>query len=99
MKADRVKFEELVSQEGGYGSDSCTKAHLHSWKAYIAFEVQDNQPSRAQRLYERALLDCCFSLPGSEGQEGADEEEICAFIEEYLFFAANILKDYSLLGR
>ena len=90
------------------------KSRLHSWQTYIEFEIKDNQFSRAQRLYERALLDCqsmlaAASVPSSSTEkkeenvsvmtdETTQQSALCLFWEEYAHFVASTLHDYRLLG-
>lgn len=52
------------------------------WVNYIDFEIKDNQIFRAQRLYERAVLNCTQS---------------CLLWQNYIYFALNRVKNWVLL--
>jgi hypothetical protein len=104
MKETRLTFEENVTS--AQADKASTQKRLHSWRAYIDFEIKDKQLSRAQRLYERALLECLSSASSTDddtdddtaGGDG-DGAAVSLFLEEYLHFAANVKKDYQLLGE
>jgi hypothetical protein len=59
---------------------------LQRWLSYAEFEVQDKQPVRALRIYERALL----------AQEWSEETSL-GLLENYLLFVSTTLKDWHLL--
>jgi hypothetical protein len=52
------------------------------WLTYIEFEIKDNQIFRAQRLYERAVLDC---------------RQIGHLWMSYVYFALHRVKNWTLL--
>ena len=80
--AARTPFEERLSTETFQTSSISEK--LNVWKAYIQFEIDDNQISRADRLYRRASSEI-GNFPG--------------FWEAYVSFAVGILKDPAVRHR
>ncbi|CAE7447419.1 SART3 [Symbiodinium microadriaticum] len=76
----RMVFEDNVtSSEFGQAS---VEDREKGWRAYIAFEIKDNQLFRAQRIYDRAVLNC----PQSH------------FLwRQYIHFASDTVKNVNLL--
>ena len=54
--AKRIMFEQKVTSDDFAALPLAEQAA--AWRAYIQFETDDNQLTRAQRLYERAVLAC-----------------------------------------
>ena len=85
MKEIRLTFEENVTKT----TKRSIKDRLHSWQAYIDFEMKDNQPSRALRLYDRAYMDCCVRNDSNDSDSDNDcGTAIGSFLEEYLHFSS-----------
>ena len=59
LREARLTFEMHIHSETYTKAD--TEKKLLSWQSYIDFEIKKSQLSRAQRLYERALLDSSCS--------------------------------------
>ena len=78
--AIRTPFEEKLSNES-YQKLSETEK-LNIWRAYIQFEIDDNQMSRATRLYRRASLELGHRYE---------------FWESFVTFAIKKLKDPKVL--
>jgi hypothetical protein len=55
----RMPFEDHLQSHSYETSSLASK--VGAWKAYIKFELQENSISRAERLYERALIACPLS--------------------------------------
>ena len=78
--AKRILFEQKVSSEDFVALPLAEQAA--AWRAYIQFEADDNQLTRAQRLYERAVLAC----PQSKDLWAA-----------YVDFAENTVKQWTVV--
>ena len=89
MLEARLPFEEKVSN---VDEDICSR--IRSWKAYIDFEIKDDKLSRAQRLYDRAVLEI-LNEPNSSDENSST---ILEFFNDYVYFAAAVVKDFKLLG-
>eukprot|EP01038_Epipyxis_sp_PR26KG_P013182 gene13182-17664_t len=57
MKISRVTFESHLISELYYNNSNKIQK-INSWKTYIEYEISNKEYSRAQRLYERSLIDC-----------------------------------------
>lgn len=61
QRNERIEFENaLVSEEYQYLRGEYQYSQF--WKPYIDFEIEKSEMSRAQRLFERALMDCKEAL-------------------------------------
>jgi Tfp pilus assembly major pilin PilA len=79
----RLVFEDYIQSEAFESMKLDESARLKSWRAYIALEINEHKYSRAQRLYERAVLNC---------QTNRD------IWNDYLEFAISTLKSWSLVA-
>jgi RNA recognition motif-containing protein len=99
LREERILFEEFIktssllslslsslppSSEIDNDRIEKEKQILNSWKTYSKFEISQNQLSRAQRIYERALLDSLINTKTD-------------IWHEYIDFASYTLKNWSLV--
>lgn len=83
MKESRLTFESHLA--GSSYSVSTIEEKANSWMSYIKFELSDEKISRAQRLFERSLLETDLRL------------HIPLWLD-YLSFAVTKLKNWALSG-
>lgn len=77
----RLIFEDYINSNSFEDGSVALEQRLKSWRAYIALEINEHKYARAQRIYERALMNCsdCIEL-----------------WKEYLTFAVNTVKNWTL---
>jgi hypothetical protein len=90
MKETRLTFEENISAS----EETMSSRSLSAWQAYIDFEIKDKNYLRARRLYERALMASVLWIPFVKNSQ----HDAISFVEDYMHFAANVLKDFTILG-
>lgn len=79
----RLVFEDYIQSDSFDSMTLDEASRVKSWKAYIALEINEHKYSRAQRLYERAVLNC---------QVSSD------IWNDYLDFAMTTLKSWPLIA-
>ena len=82
VREARLTYELHINSEDFTSGIVSSKDRETSWLTYIAFEVKNKEMGRAQRLYERALMDCQDSL---------------VLWLDYAEFAFAVLKNYKLV--
>lgn len=80
LREVRLPFEDNI--RSNQFNNLSVQEKTSRWLVYIEFELKDNQIFRAQRLYERALMDCY---------------ESSTLWESYVYFALNKVKNWTLL--
>ena len=81
LREARMGFEHaLLSEEYRYVSQETQYASY--WRPYIDFEIKSSEMSRAQRLFERVLMDC---------------KDVLVCWEDFISFACTDLKNWSLV--
>jgi hypothetical protein len=94
MKETRLTFEENISAS----EETMSSRSLSAWQAYIDFEIKDKNYLRARRLYERALMASVLWIPFDNDDVKNSQHDAISFVEDYMHFAANVLKDFTILG-
>ena len=81
LREARMGFEHaLLSEEYKYVSQEAQYSSY--WRPYIDFEIKASEMSRAQRLFERVLMDC---------------KDVLVCWEDFIRFACTDLKNWSLV--
>lgn len=62
QKVSRLTYELYLHSEE-YSALTSTFDQWKAWKTYIEYEKEVKEMSRAQRLYERAIISCCLGQP------------------------------------
>ena len=77
--------------------------NIDVWRAYIKFEMSDNEYSRVQRLYERATGELSTRPPSdvissnSGGSNSTSSNEVYTLWSEYINFAVYTIKNWFLV--
>lgn len=82
MREARLIFEENVTSEDFTKKMIEENVRVNNWRVYIDFEIKDKQLLRAQRLYERALMNC-YDNPD--------------LFQSYIAFVSGTVKNYHVL--
>lgn len=83
LRKPRVPFEEKVLMNADSKAGASSTDRVQRWMDYIQFEIKEKCYGRAERLYERAIMDC----PSSHA----------LLFDSYLSFTAEQTKNWGLL--